>query len=159
MSVTLARAILSSYFSSFPSLLGGFPLLTSDYPHSPKHQVAQKKHGLLFMHSLPQKKTRFDRQKEQGEKWAWTTVPHHWLAEKALTHIFLPVWACSRFAWMKRPSPQRDNKGETLIDIARRSGACAEIIGLLSLTPRKLVRWVRRGCSACTHQWLIGGVR
>ena len=38
---------------------------------------------------------------------------------------------------MKRPSPQRDNKGETLIDIARRSGACAEIIGLLSLTPEE----------------------
>jgi len=29
----------------------------------------------------------------------------------------------------------RDNKGETPIDIAHRSGACAEIIGLLSLTP------------------------
>jgi len=29
----------------------------------------------------------------------------------------------------------RDNKGETPLDIARRSGACAEIIGLLSLTP------------------------
>ena len=31
----------------------------------------------------------------------------------------------------------RDNKGETPIDIARRSGACAEIIGLLSLTPEE----------------------
>jgi len=29
----------------------------------------------------------------------------------------------------------RDNKGETPLNIARRSGACAEIIGLLSLTP------------------------
>jgi len=29
----------------------------------------------------------------------------------------------------------RYNKGETPLDIARRSGACAEIIGLLSLTP------------------------
>jgi len=31
----------------------------------------------------------------------------------------------------------RDNKGETPIDIASRSGACAEIIGLLSLTPEE----------------------
>jgi len=31
----------------------------------------------------------------------------------------------------------RDNEGETPIDIARRSGACAEIIGLLSLTPEE----------------------
>jgi len=31
----------------------------------------------------------------------------------------------------------RDNEGETPLDIARRSGACAEIIGLLSLTPEK----------------------
>jgi len=31
----------------------------------------------------------------------------------------------------------RDNKGETPIYIARRSGACAEIIGLLSHTPEE----------------------
>jgi len=31
----------------------------------------------------------------------------------------------------------RDNKGETPIDIASRSGACAEIIGLLSRTPEE----------------------
>jgi len=31
----------------------------------------------------------------------------------------------------------RDNKGETPLDIARRSGACAEIIGLLSQTPEE----------------------
>jgi len=31
----------------------------------------------------------------------------------------------------------RDNEGETPLDIARRSGACAEIIGLLSLTPEE----------------------
>jgi len=31
----------------------------------------------------------------------------------------------------------RDNKGETPLDIARRSGACAEIIGLLSNTPEE----------------------
>jgi len=34
----------------------------------------------------------------------------------------------------------RDNDGETPLDIARRSGACAEIISLLSLTPEE-------GCS------------
>jgi len=32
----------------------------------------------------------------------------------------------------------RDNKGETPLDIARRSGACAEIMRLLSLTPEKI---------------------
>jgi len=31
----------------------------------------------------------------------------------------------------------RDKEGKTPIDIARRSGACAEIIGLLSLTPEE----------------------
>jgi len=31
----------------------------------------------------------------------------------------------------------RDNKGETPLDIAHRSGACAEIIGLLSITPEE----------------------
>jgi len=31
----------------------------------------------------------------------------------------------------------RDNKGKTPLDIARRSGACAEIIGLLSHTPQE----------------------
>jgi len=37
--------------------------------------------------------------------------------------------------WNLEALTTRDNKGETPIGIARRSGACAEIIGLLSLTP------------------------
>jgi len=39
--------------------------------------------------------------------------------------------------WNLQALTTRDNKGETPIDIARRSGACAEIIGLLSLTPEE----------------------
>ena len=52
------------------------------------------------------------------------------------THIFLPMWAWSRFATIQSSHP-RDKEGETPIDIVSRSGACAEIIGLLSLTPEE----------------------
>jgi hypothetical protein len=65
-------------------------------------------------------------------------LPHHWLAEKAQTHTHT---LASVSVWSICLNPEalttRDNKGETPIDIARRSGACAEIIGLLSLTPEE----------------------
>jgi len=61
----------------------------------------------------------------------------YWFAAK-LRHMFLPCWACTRLPGIYRPSPHSEDDGETPLDIARRSGACAEIIGLLSLTPRKL---------------------
>jgi len=41
------------------------------------------------------------------------------------------------FCWNPEALTTRDNKGETPIDIAHRSGACAEIIGLFSLTPEE----------------------
>ena len=65
-------------------------------------------------------------------------LPHHWLAAKAQTHThalaFVGVQSiCFNFEALTT----RDKEGETSIDIARRSGACAEIIGLLSHTPEE----------------------
>jgi len=65
-------------------------------------------------------------------------LPHHWMAAKAQTHTHalahVGVWSI----WLNPEAlTTRDNKGETSIDIARRSGACAEIIGLLSNTPEE----------------------
>jgi len=65
-------------------------------------------------------------------------LPHHWLAAKAQTHT--PVLACvgvQSICYNEEALATRDNKGETPLDIARRSEACAEIIGLLSLTPEE----------------------
>jgi len=51
----------------------------------------------------------------------------------------------------------RDNKGETPLDIARRSGACAEIIGLLSLTPEEVrslgLKEMRRLYAPVAYWW------
>jgi len=65
-------------------------------------------------------------------------LPHHWLAAKAQahTHILASVGVQS-ICLNPEALTTRDNKGETPIDIAHRSGACAEIIGLLSLTPEE----------------------
>jgi len=63
-------------------------------------------------------------------------LPHHWMAAKAQTHTHaLAFVGVSSISFNYEALTTRDNKGETPIDIARRSGACAEIIGLLSLTP------------------------
>jgi len=65
-------------------------------------------------------------------------LPHHWLAAKAQTHTHtLASVGVMSICLNKEALTTRDNKGETPIDIARRSGACAEIIGLLSLTPEE----------------------
>jgi len=66
-------------------------------------------------------------------------LPHHWMAAKAQTHTHTLAYVgvlsiCANLQALTI----RDNKGETPIDIARRSGACAEIIGLLSLTPEEV---------------------
>jgi len=82
-----------------------------------------------------------------------------WQRKLRHTHIFLPGWACSRFATIQWPSPHETIKAKppsTLpvgVEPVLRSSACSPSL------PRKLVRWSGRGCSACTHQWLIGGVR
>jgi len=63
-------------------------------------------------------------------------LPHHWLALKAQTHTHvLASVGVQSICWNLQALTTRDNKGETPIDIARRSGACGEIIGLLSITP------------------------
>jgi len=66
-------------------------------------------------------------------------LPHHWLAAKAQTHTHVLAWVGVQSIDLNPEAlTTRDNKGETPIDIARRSGACAEIIGLLSLTPEEV---------------------
>ena len=65
-------------------------------------------------------------------------LPHHWMAAKAQTHTHaLAYVGVQSICYNEEALITRDNKGETPIDIARRSGACAEIIGLLSLTPEE----------------------
>jgi len=65
-------------------------------------------------------------------------LPHHWLAAKAQTHThILAMVGVQSICWNFEALTTRDNKGETPLDIASRSGACAEIIGLLSLTPEE----------------------
>jgi len=82
-----------------------------------------------------------------------------WQRKLRHTHIFLPVWACSRFSGIQRPSSHETMMAKlpsTLpvgVEPVLRSSACSPSL------PRKLVRWVRRRCAACTHQWLIGGMR
>jgi len=65
-------------------------------------------------------------------------LPHHWMAAKAQTHTHtLAQVGVDSICLNPRALTTRDNKGETPIDIARRSGACAEIISLLSQTPEE----------------------
>ena len=65
-------------------------------------------------------------------------LPHHWMAAKAQTHTHILALVGVESIWYNLQAlTTRDNEGETPIVIARRSGACAEIIGLLSLTPEE----------------------
>jgi len=82
-----------------------------------------------------------------------------WQRKLRHTHMFLPWWACSRFASIYRPSPHETRKAKlpsTLpvgVEPVLRSSACSPSL------PRKLVRWVVRRWPACTHQWVIGRMR
>jgi len=81
-------------------------------------------------------------------------LPHHWMAAKAQTHTHalahVGVWSI----WLNPEAlTTRDNKGETSIDIARRSGACAEIIGLLSNTPEEARSL---GCMGMNRLYAVG---
>jgi len=104
-------------------------------------------------------------------------LPHHWMAEKAQTHTHtlasVGVWS---ICYNPEALTTRDNDGETPIDIARRSGACAEITGLLSLTPEEarsldwdgmarlyapvaywmseMVKWIKSRSYAACHKWI-----
>jgi len=65
-------------------------------------------------------------------------LPHHWMAAKAQTHTHtLAYVGVFSISFNLEALTTRDNKGETPLDIASRSGACAEIIGLFSLTPEE----------------------
>jgi len=65
-------------------------------------------------------------------------LPHHWMAAKAQTHTpALAFVGVESIGYNPRAPTTRDNKGETPLEIASRSGACAEIISLLSLTPEE----------------------
>jgi len=67
-------------------------------------------------------------------------LPHHWMAAKAQTHTHTLAMVGVLSIWLNEEAlTTRDNKGETPLDIACRSGACAEIISLLSLTPEEAV--------------------
>jgi len=66
-------------------------------------------------------------------------LPHHWLAAKAQTHTHaLASVGVQSICCNPEALTTRDKEGETPLDIARRSGACAEIIGLLSITPEEV---------------------
>jgi len=73
-------------------------------------------------------------------------LPHHWMAAKAQTHTHtLAYVGVGSIWWNLQALITRDNKGETPIDIARRSGACAEITSLLSHTPEEARSLGRKG--------------
>jgi len=82
-----------------------------------------------------------------------------WQRKLRHTLMLLPMWACGRFASIVWPSPHETIKAKlpsTLpvgVEPVLRSSACSPSL------PRKLIRWILRGWPACTHQWVIGGVR
>jgi len=60
------------------------------------------------------------------------------MAAKAQTHTHALADVGVQSIWLNPEAlTTRDKEGKTLIDIARRSGACAEIISLFSLTPEE----------------------
>ena len=65
-------------------------------------------------------------------------LPHHWFAAKAQTHTHaLAHVGVYSITYNYEALTTRDKEGKTPLNIASRSGACAEIIGLLSLTPEE----------------------
>jgi hypothetical protein len=67
-------------------------------------------------------------------------LPHHWMAAKAQTHTHVLASVGVHLIYLNPEAlTTRDKEGETPLDTARRSGACAEIIGLLSHTPEEVL--------------------
>ena len=65
-------------------------------------------------------------------------LPQHWMAAKAQTYTHALADVGVQSIWLNPEAlTTRDKEGKTPLDIASRSGACAEIIGLLSLTPEE----------------------
>ena len=104
-------------------------------------------------------------------------LPHHWMAAKAQTHTHTLAHVGVLSIWLNyEVLTTRDNKGETPLDIASRSGACAEIIDLLSLTPEEvpslgwkgmlrlyapvaywmdeMMEWIKSRSHAVCHKWI-----
>jgi len=109
-------------------------------PSSNEHHKWLKKrdwpavYGAMFapLHDLDLLRRKYKERDEHGR------LPHHWMAAKAQTHTHaLALVGVESICYNLQALTTLDNKGETPIDIARRSGACAEIIGLLSLTPEE----------------------
>jgi len=68
------------------------------------------------------------------------------MAAKAQTHTHALVNVGVQSIWLNvQALTTRDKEGKTPLDIASRSGACAEIIGLLSLTPEEARSLGREG--------------
>jgi len=104
-------------------------------------------------------------------------LPHHWMAAKAQTHTHdLAMVGVHSICYNLQALITRDKEGKTPLDIARRSEACAEIIGLLSQTPEearslgdeemvrlyapvyywriKMIDWINSRSYADCHKWI-----
>jgi len=106
---------------------------------SNEHHELIKKRDWPAVHGVMRDQDRRDltvrKYKERDEH---GRLPHHWMAAKAQTHTHtLAIVGVNSICWNLQALITRDNEGKTPIDIARRSGACAEIIGLLSHTPEE----------------------
>ena len=105
-------------------------------------------------------------------------LPHHWRAAKAQTHTHaLAFVGVQSICYNYEALTTRDKEGKTPLDIALGSGACAEIIGLLSHTPEEarslgakmemfrlyapvgywwdeMVDWIKSRSYADCHKWI-----
>jgi len=68
----------------------------------------------------------------------WTTATTLARSESSENTLSCQCGCAVDLVESRGPHQTRDKEGETPIDIARRSGACVEIIGLLSLTPEEV---------------------
>jgi len=105
---------------------------------------------------LDQDSDDFRKYKERDEH---GRLPHHWLAAKAQTHTHtLAFVGVQSIDYNLQALTTRDKEGKTPLDIARRSEACAEIIGLLSLTPEEALSLGWKGMArlyAPVAYWLV----
>ena len=108
-------------------------------PSNEHHQLLMNRDwpvvlGAMFIHNrdLDLLVRKYEERDEHGR------LPHHWMAAKAQTHTHvLAMVGVQSICFNLQALTTRDKEGKTPIDIARRSGACAEIIGLFSLTPEE----------------------
>jgi len=107
-------------------------------PCNEHHQWLKKRdlpavQGAMLAHDDGLLRRKYKERDEHGR------LPHHWLAAKAQTHTqTLAEVGVQSICLNPEALTTRDKEGKTPIDIASRSGACAEIIRLLSLTPEEV---------------------